>query len=81
MSHHRPALDALCGCSVHHVQKLGKQVVAVVWTGRCFRVILNAKCRMNFMANAFDGLVVEINMSDLNVGRQSGCIDCKAMIL
>ncbi len=81
MSLHRPAFDALYGCSVHHVQKLRKQIVAVMWTSRCFRVILNTKGRMNLMANAFDGLVVEIHMSDLDVRRQSGCIDCKTMIL
>ena len=55
--------------------------MTVVRTGGGLRMILNTKSGVNFVPNPFNRLVVEIDVSDFNIIRQSGCIDRKAMIL
>ena len=66
----------------HHVGELGEEVVGVVGTGRSFRVILHSEEGELFVAHAFVGVVVEIEVSDFDfAGRQRFGIDAEAVIL
>ena len=60
-----------------------KQVPAVMWTRCAFRVILHGKCRLAFYLDAFDRIVVQIKVGDLNVFCffYSFGIDTETMIL
>lgn len=67
---------------LHHVGELGEEIVRIVGTGRGFGVVLDTEERQLFVAHAFVGVVVEIDVGDFDVarGKRFG-IDAKAMIL
>lgn len=46
-----------------------KQIVAVVWAGRCLGVILNSECLLVTMADASDRVVIQIAMCDFEAIR------------
>ena len=66
----------------HHVGELGEEVVRIVGTRRGFGVILDGEQGDVFVAHAFVGVVVEIQVRDFDVARgQRFGIDAEAMIL
>lgn len=67
--------------ALHHVNKFAEQIVTVMRTCRCFRVILDSKGRVFFVPNAFDCIVVEIEVCDFHAIRKRIGIDCEAVIL
>jgi len=68
--------------SFHHVGELGEEVVGVVGTGGGFGVILDAEERQRFVAHAFVGVVVEIDVGDFDVAGGKGFgIDTETVIL
>ena len=68
-------------CGVNKIRKLLKEVGGVVWARSCFGMILNGEDWIRCGADTLDGLVVEVDMSDLNMARKGVRISCKAMIL
>ena len=52
------------GIFLHHLEELFKQVVRVVRTRRCLRMVLHAESRQGSMLHAFDSLVVEVDVRD-----------------
>ena len=67
---------------LHHVGELREQVVRIMGTGRGFGVVLHAEERQFFVAHAFVGVVVEIDVSDFHIaGRQRFGIDAESVIL
>ncbi len=53
----------------------------VVRSGRSFRMILNRDNRQSFVSHAFNATIVEIEVSDLYIGRQTISEDRKAVIV
>ena len=68
-------------CSVNKIRKLLEEVGGIVWARSCFGVILNGEDWLGCGADTLDGLVVEVDMSDLNMVWEGVRISCKAMIL
>ena len=67
---------------LHHLGELSEEIVRIVGAGRCFGVILHAEERQFFVAHAFVGVVVEIDVGDFDVaGGQRFGIDAEAVIL
>lgn len=58
--------------SLHHLQEFSEQVVTVMRTGGGFGMILNSERWKSLVPNAFCRLVIQIDMSDLNVIGQTG---------
>ena len=46
-----------------------------------FRMILHAKRGMDFVANAFHRVVIQADMSHLNIVRQRVCIESETVVL
>ncbi|MEY3457592.1 MAG: hypothetical protein RL215_749 [Planctomycetota bacterium] len=69
------------GFSLHEMEEFGEQVVAVVRAGSGFRVVLDTEDWQSFMSDTFNGLVVEVDMSDFDIVREAGDIHGEAMIL
>ena len=65
----------------HEFNKLTKQVVAVVWAGGGFGVVLHGKGGEFTVADPFDGLVIEVQVSDLYSIRHGFGGECEAMVL
>ena len=66
----------------HHVGELGEEIVGVVGAGGGFRVVLDAEKGKLFVAHTFVGVVVEVDVRNLDVARrQRFGIDAKAVIL
>ena len=55
--------------------------MAVMWPGRCFRMVLDAESLDFAVANPLDGLVVKAAMGHFQLCGQGLFIDGKAMIL
>lgn len=53
----------------------------IVRAGCGFRVVLNRKDRQRAVTHAFDAVVVEIQVSDFDFGRQAFGCDCEAVIV
>jgi hypothetical protein len=67
---------------LHHVGELCEKVVRVVRARRSFGMILNAEERQLFVAHSLVGVVVEVDVGDLNIaGRKRFGIDAEAVIL
>src|SRR5262245_37695634 len=67
---------------LHHVEKLFEQVVRVMRTRRRFRMVLNAERRNRAMLEAFAGVVVQVDMRDLDVVQiETFRVDREAVIL
>src|SRR5262249_59435163 len=62
------------------VEELPEQVVGVVWARRRFRMVLHAEHRPLAMTQAFDRLVVQVDVRDLDVGRQRRRLDGEAVV-
>ena len=58
-----------------------KQIVRVVRTGRSLGVILDAKHRPLLVAKSLDGLVVQIRVRHLDIGRQRIGVHGETVIL
>ncbi len=59
-----------------------EQVVRIVRAGRRFRMVLHAEYRFIAMAHAFNGVVVEVHVRDLDfASRAESRVDTEAMIL
>ena len=69
------------GGGLHEQEEFGEQIVAVVWSGSGFGVVLDAEDRESFVADAFDSLVVEVDVSDFDVIGECIGVDGEAMIL
>ena len=54
--------------SLHHADEFSEQIVAVMRSGGRFGVVLDSKSRVFAMSNAFDGIVVQVDVSHLNIG-------------
>src|SRR2546429_804595 len=54
----------------HHVRELREQIMRIVRPRRSFRVILHAKERHFFVAHAFVGVIVQVDMRDFHVARR-----------
>ena len=63
------------------LSKTRKQRRRIVGPRRGFRVILHTKDGLPFVAQAFNGLVVQVNAVDCNFPRQARGIDRETMIL
>ncbi len=55
------------GIFLHHLEELFKQVIRVVRAGRRLGMILHAESRQRTMRHAFDRLVVQIDVRDVDV--------------
>ena len=55
------------GIFLHHLEELFKQVVRVVRAGRRFGMVLNAESRHGAVLHAFDRVVVQIDVRDVDV--------------
>src|SRR2546429_9287526 len=53
----------------HHVRELREHIMRIVRPRRSFRVILHAKERHFFVAHAFVGVIVQVDMRDFHVAR------------
>lgn len=70
------------GVVLHHVGELSEEIVGIMRARGGFRVVLNAEEREFFVAHAFVGMVVEIDVGDLHVARgERFGIDAEAVIL
>ena len=67
--------------SWQHLAEFSEQVLAVVRTGRCLGMILHAEDRQMFVPHPFQGLVVQVDMSDLDVGGKRRRVDRKPVVL
>src|SRR5437867_5855802 len=66
----------------HQLEKLFEQVIRIVRTGRSFGMVLNTECRRRPMLEAFDGVVVQIDVSNVDlVHIQAFRIHSETMIL
>ena len=64
-----------------HLLKTVEQISAVVWSGRGFGVVLYAEGRLKTVTDAFDGVVVEVEMRYLKIlGKRIG-VDGETVIL
>src|SRR5262249_7436262 len=52
---------------LHHLHKILEQVMRVMRTGRCFGVILHAEKRQRAVAQAFERVVVQIDVGQLDI--------------
>jgi hypothetical protein len=67
---------------LHDFGKLLEEIVRVMRAGCRFGMVLDAKHRLATMAQPFHGLIVEVEMSDLDMGiTQRAGIHAKAVIL
>src|SRR6266853_6418140 len=64
-----------------HRAELGKERRRIVRARRSFRVILHAKHRFGFVAQALDGLVVKVDALHCNVHRQRLGVHCESVVL
>jgi hypothetical protein len=53
----------------HELDEIVEQIVRIVRPRRCFRVILDAENRLAAMAESFECLVIQIDVSDIDVIR------------
>ena len=67
--------------SAHELAELGEEVLAVVRAGRGLGVVLDAEDRQARVAEAFEGLVVEVDVAGLDVGGQGRGVDGEAVVL
>ncbi len=74
-------IGGLRGNAGHEVRKLSEQVVGVVRTGRCFRVILDGKRRRVGERDPGTGLVVEVHMRDPGIRGEARRVYGKAVVL
>src|SRR6185312_16596408 len=61
--------------------ELGEEVAAVVRPGGRLGVVLHARDRQSGVAEPFQGLVVEVDVAEFDVGREGARVDCKAVVL
>ena len=71
----------LCRDALHQFYEFAEQIVAVVWSGSCFWMVLHSEGWVSLMSNSFDGLVVQIDMGDFNVVWQSLFFKSEAVVL
>ncbi len=67
--------------SFHQCQKLSKQILAVVRTGGGFGMILHAEGRQFAVPDAFDRLIVQIDVRDFRVARAATPHPSEAVVL
>src|SRR5690606_790163 len=65
----------------HHVEERAEQIMAVMRTGRGFRMILNAECPEFAVLQPLNRLIVEVHMRDLGPGRERLAVHGKSMVL
>ena len=65
----------------HHLDELSEQVICIVWSRRSLGVILNREGWSGLVAQAFNRIVVEVDVGDQRILLQGTSIDCKAVIL
>src|SRR5437899_5620341 len=73
----RPGLTTL----LDQLHELREEIAGVVWTGRGFRVVLDAENRQLAMPHAFYGAVIQIDVRDLHLFRERFGIDGEAVVL
>ena len=67
---------------LHQIGELGEQIVRIVGAGRGFRMVLHAEKRQLLVAKAFVGVVVQIDVCNLDVfGGEGVGIHSESMIL
>ena len=54
--------------SFNHLLKFFEQVHGIVRTRGRFRMVLHAECRELFVADAFDRVVVQVDVRDFDIG-------------
>src|SRR5262245_47305401 len=70
------------GIALHQLEKLLEQIVRVVRTRRCFRMVLHAKRGNRSVFHSFDSIVIQIEVSDFYVVRvQTFRVDGESVIL
>src|SRR5208283_3247797 len=67
--------------SPDHRAEIVEEVLAVVRAGGGLGVVLHAEDRQALVPQALEGLIVEVDMAQLDVGWESGGVDREAMIL
>ena len=67
--------------SSHHPAELVEEVQAIVRTGRGLGVILDAEDRQALVPQSLEGLVVQVDVTGLDVGGQRGRVDGEAVVL
>src|ERR1700682_6072065 len=75
----------LSDCPPEGAKELLEQGPSVVGPGRSLRMVLHPEHRQAPVTNPFDGPVIQIDVSDLEIGRtlHRGLVsfDCKSMVL
>src|SRR5215831_8293210 len=67
---------------LHHLRELFEQIMRVVWPGRGFRVILHGEERHVPVAQAFQRLVVQVQVSELDFAlRQRIGVDGEVVVV
>jgi hypothetical protein len=56
-------------------------MLGIMRAGRSFRMILDRNDGQRLVTHAFDALVIKIDMSDLNLGRQRVSFDREPVIM
>src|SRR3954466_4141320 len=64
---HRVVVVSLLSPLLHRLEELAEQVVRIMGTGRCFRMVLHREDRLGGMPETFDGPVVQVQMGDGHV--------------
>src|SRR5687767_11296141 len=68
--------------AAHHAVELIKEVCAIVWPRRRFRMVLRGEERKVTVAHAFHGMIVKIDMRHLHLfSRKRVAVHSKAMIM
>src|ERR1051326_4356757 len=66
----------------HQIEKLFEQVIRIVRTRRCFRMVLNAEGRHGAVLETFASVVVQVDMGDVHIVQiQTFRIDRETVIL
>jgi hypothetical protein len=56
--------------AVHQLAELAEQTARVVRAGRGLRVVLHAENRKFLVSHSFDGVVVQVDVTDLDILRE-----------
>ena len=67
---------------LHQLNKFTKQILRVLRAGRSLGMILDRKQRESFMAQSFNGMIIQIGVNDLDLaGVEAFGIDAESVIL